>query len=931
MKQRLTYLQLRVIRVWRLLHLLGRQKQSVSKPGICSALTPSSCPKYDLHLSVTIWSRMMNRTRALAIILVATSVGSHCAAATIATFGNVECEGDYQHHLQGVCTNENDAVYWSFTTDLVKSDRRGRVLNSVSVVNHHGDLCFQNGKLYVAVNLGRFNDPQGNADSWVYVYNADTLEFISKHATQEVFHGAGGIGVMDDRFYVVGGLPDGVEQNYVYEYDAEFRFQKKHTIKSGWTQLGIQSATYHDGAWWFGCYGSPAILLKTDAKFDMLGRYELDCSLGIIGVAPGQLLVAKGPRTEEGRCLGSLHLAHPDTKSGLVVMPQEVSALDAQRVERIGNWREDRFRFADAASLQTDDDKAALEFEFAGTGVSIRLGGHNVPAYGSPNLGALSVSVDGATMWGLTPRSLPREFVLAHNLPPGMHRVRIEHLTDVDNLRGCRIESFQTWNGTRGELRFHVSGDENPHLVDCRAILRRDDTVIRDSLVRNWLTGQCSLTGLPLGDDYSLEVQATGWQTARTGNFSIEGDSPTELAPIYLRRDASTVIQGFRFPRLNQPAIRQPGETFRARFLAYDATIDEVRLTRRIGPAVISRVVDFEEDRAAAYYYDREVVVSLPDDMPPGAFDLTVKVTGGRRTGFCRSPRSVHVVREYPTEPVFLTFGHLDTSAQYQAEYLQQLVTIANLVSPDMVLCSTACNPAYISGALAGLDMPYAINFGNHQFPGHEAWYGDPIGLIDCGPHVSILNFGHPWHEDKSKAEALLASRPNTNIRVINAFESNAPLDLLDRHQVRMIHDAHGIGEKVMDLGATPTRRIGKSNSESFRVVRFRGTQVESCTYSGHETAPIPFPRESAPPLSVSFRHTNDAAQFNNTATVTNRLLDAYPNGRVSFVVPSGEYQITGGRLKSQFTSDDDRYDVLIVGVDIPASGAITISVDRKE
>ena len=199
----------------------------------------------------------MNRTITLAMTLVLMPPGSQCAAVTIADFGVVECEGDYQHHLQGVCTNESDAVYWSFTTDLVKSDHRGRVLKSVPVVNHHGDLCFHNGKLYVAVNRGRFNDPDGNADSWVYVYNAETLKFIAKHSTPEVFHGAGGIGVMDGRYYIVGGLPDGVEENYVYEYDAEFRFQKKHTIKSGWTQLGIQSATYHDEAWWFGCYGSP--------------------------------------------------------------------------------------------------------------------------------------------------------------------------------------------------------------------------------------------------------------------------------------------------------------------------------------------------------------------------------------------------------------------------------------------------------------------------------------------------------------------------------------------------------------------------------------------------------------------------------------------------------------------------------------------------
>ncbi len=38
-------------------------------------------------------------------------------------------------------------------------------------------------------------------------------------------------------------------------------------------------ATLHDGAWWFGCYGSPAFLLKTDAKFCILGHFDLDCSL----------------------------------------------------------------------------------------------------------------------------------------------------------------------------------------------------------------------------------------------------------------------------------------------------------------------------------------------------------------------------------------------------------------------------------------------------------------------------------------------------------------------------------------------------------------------------------------------------------------------------------------------------------------------------
>lgn len=239
-------------------------------------------------------------------------------------FGSVKCEGDYSHHLQGVCTDTEAAIFWSFTTELVKTDRLGHVVKKVRVANHHGDLCFNDGKIFVAVNLGRFNDPEGNADSWVYVYDATTLQLLKKHATPEVFHGAGGIGEMNGRYFVVGGLPEGVQENYVYEYDADFRFLKKHTIASQWTHLGIQTATFHDGAWWFGCYGSPAILLKTDAEFRLLGRHEFNCSLGIVGVAPGRLLFARGPKTSSGRHSGTLHLARPDQEQGLKEIADEV-------------------------------------------------------------------------------------------------------------------------------------------------------------------------------------------------------------------------------------------------------------------------------------------------------------------------------------------------------------------------------------------------------------------------------------------------------------------------------------------------------------------------------------------------------------------------------------------------------------------------------
>lgn len=234
-------------------------------------------------------------------------------------FHAAHCEGTYPHHLQGICTNEKDAIYWSFTTALVKTDKRGKVLKKIRVANHHGDLCFHAGTIYVAVNLGRFNDPNGNADSWVYLYDADDLSLLKKHEVQQVFHGAGGIGFCDGRFVVVGGLPKGVNENYVYEYDRDFHFVKRHVVNSGQTLLGIQTAAFADGHWWFGCYGNPRVMVKADKSFKFLGKYEFDCALGIVGLSKGRFLVARGSCQPGTGCRGSVQTAYADSKKGLVL------------------------------------------------------------------------------------------------------------------------------------------------------------------------------------------------------------------------------------------------------------------------------------------------------------------------------------------------------------------------------------------------------------------------------------------------------------------------------------------------------------------------------------------------------------------------------------------------------------------------------------
>jgi hypothetical protein len=237
-------------------------------------------------------------------------------------FHPVACEGAYPLHLQGICTNDKDAIYWSWTNFLVKTDTNGRVLKKVSVPSHHGDLCFHGGRVYVATNLGKFNLPAGQADSWVYVYDGDTLAELAKRPVPELVHGAGGMAVRGGKFIIVGGLPDGVNENYAYEYDENIRFQKRRIVASGHTYKGIQTVAYADGAWWFGCYGKPS-LLRADDNFTFTGKWEFSASVGIAPIGGGRFLIAQN-KAKVGDDKKKTHtarvvIARTDEKAGLIL------------------------------------------------------------------------------------------------------------------------------------------------------------------------------------------------------------------------------------------------------------------------------------------------------------------------------------------------------------------------------------------------------------------------------------------------------------------------------------------------------------------------------------------------------------------------------------------------------------------------------------
>lgn len=79
--------------------------------------------------------------------------------------------------------------------------------------------------------------------------------------------------------------------------------------------------------------------------------------------------------------------------------------------------------------------------------------------------------------------------------------------------------------------------------------------------------------------------------------------------------------------------------------------------------------------------------------------------------------------------------------------------------------------------------------------------------------------------------------------------------------------------------------------------------------------------------MRVTYRQENDGTRASNTVTVTNVLDEPYPNGRVTIVVPAGQYRVQDGRRESHIASDDGRFHIMTIRTDIPADGSTTISV----
>lgn len=243
-----------------------------------------------------------------------------------AKYQSVTLDGKYSDHLQGIAVDGDGVIFASLTHVLAKFDTCGKYIGEPQHVQyHHGDLTYHDGKLFVAVNRGGFNG-EAPADSWIYVYDATTLQLCGEpYPVQQVTYGAGGIAYHDDRFLVVGGLRIGETKNLVYEFDYEFRSCAPRELDTGWTSDGIQTVCFAEDHWWFGTYGrevpSPPErtpeLIKLSAQFkDVRSFPGAPGQYGLTALPNGQFLVGFSGGDSPNQ-ISWVILAESDQYSGL--------------------------------------------------------------------------------------------------------------------------------------------------------------------------------------------------------------------------------------------------------------------------------------------------------------------------------------------------------------------------------------------------------------------------------------------------------------------------------------------------------------------------------------------------------------------------------------------------------------------------------------
>jgi len=545
---------------------------------------------------------------------------------------------------------------------------------------------------------------------------------------------------------------------------------------------------------------------------------------------------------------------------------------------------------------------------------------------------AAGVHFTGAPLWKLSllPIASPSRRIAMENprarngpwgddrrgeLAPGKHTIDVEPVDGIAVVDAFRF-SETTLAGFVGTI---VAADYSELFTDARVDIFQNETLIRTEYVGQPRSGTFEIFGLTAGA-YRLNIRAAGWIDATLSNLTIEGPGHRpDLGLVTLVRAprcGGEDGQDRPSPRFGNTVSVGPAESFQS-LVNMPAAIKRAQLQ--------SRFESFDLDVSASRKFPLghwndvgEATFRLPKNIPADIYDRILSFDTGRGEVRRVSEQAVCVSPSLPAEFHIAGCGHMNTWGQQTAEYLTRVADLAQLAGARTLLIANEVNPAYISGALRDLRIPYVVTQGNHTFGRWEYSFGPSTRAHDDGP-LRIVDFGHWPYESWNAVEAAFRQSPEATNRVVVCYEGFAPISLIQEQDLDLLFDAHS-DDLHADVSEFPARtfHMRAPAQESLRWIPMTHAGLSPEVKTNADVPVLTIPRTGPPPLRTAFQFADDGTADQQVVTVTNEYPIAFPQAQIRMVLRRGTYDVTGGTIMQTFDSDDGSRTIIDVNALVP-------------